>query len=354
MDKRAEKLANLVVNYCLEVKKGQKILIDATTEAEEFVEACLKAVLKAGAFPILRLTLKNNKQILLENSINRKQLEFFPNSLLEAAKEADAVIDIENESSNLTKISPDKVAVHSHTMKPYWDYLIYEKNKCRRVTMLVPSKKHAKDANMSEKEFEDFVYSASLINWEKITKRFEKVRKVFEDAKEVHLIGKNVDLKFSKKGRNCILENGKENMPGGEMFIAPIKDSLEGWIKFEYPAHVDALFFSNIYLKFEKGKIVDFDAKQGKALLKRLLDTDSGSRYIGEFGIGINPFVKKGTNSWIDEKIDGTIHLAIGRSYDENGGDNDSAIHWDITKDMTQAKIILDGKVVQENGKWLI
>ncbi|MBM3247498.1 hypothetical protein FJZ17_03100 [Candidatus Pacearchaeota archaeon] len=353
VDERMKKLAQMVVNYCLGVKKGDKILIDSSTEAEDFIEECYKQILLKRGIPIYHLYSKHHKEIILRYG-NKKQLKFFPHHLLEEDKRTVGVIDIENESSELSNISKEKMRVYNHTMKPYFDYIIYSRNNYKRITLLVPSKKHAEEAGMSLKEFEDFIYEGCLLNWEEIAKKFSKVKEAFEKASEVSLIGKNVDLKFSIKGRNCIMEAGKENLPGGEIFMAPIKNSLNGWIKFEYPAIRDGLKMSGVYLKFKKGKIVEYGAKRGINALKALIETDEGSRYIGEFGVGINPKIKKATNSWIDEKIDGTIHLAIGKSYEENYGDNDSAVHFDIVKDMHEGKIILDGKVVQENGKWKI
>ena len=144
-------------------------------------------------------------------------------------------------------------------------------------------------------------------------------------------------------------------MPGGEIFMAPIKDSLNGWIKFEYPAIRDGKEVSGVFLKFKNGKVIEAKADKNEKFLNAMLNVDENSGYVGEFGIGMNPKINKFTkNLLFDEKIGGTIHLALGMAYKENGGGNDSAIHWDIVKDMRKSKIILDGKVVQDNGKWMI
>jgi aminopeptidase len=144
-------------------------------------------------------------------------------------------------------------------------------------------------------------------------------------------------------------------MPGGEIFMAPVRESLNGWIKFEYPSAEYGKETAGIKLVFENGKVIESSAEKNGVFLKEMINTDENSSYVGEFGIGLNPLIKKFTKRIIfDEKIGGTIHLALGKAYKENGGGNESAIHWDLIKDMSKAKIILDGKVVQDKGKWKI
>ena len=209
---------------------------------------------------------------------------------------------------------------------------------------------------MSLTEYENFVYDACIgIDWKKFGKRLDKIAKVFGKAKNVHLIGEGVDLKFSIERKNCVADKGEENMPGGEVFMAPVRESLNGWIKFDYPLTNAAKHIPDVYFKFENGKIIEFDASENKDLLEEMLNTDENSKYIGEFGIGCNPKITRFTRELLfDEKIGGTIHLAFGDAYKENGGGNDSNIHCDVVKDMRKAKIVLDGKVVQQNGKWKI
>jgi len=162
-------------------------------------------------------------------------------------------------------------------------------------------------------------------------------------------------LKFEIYGNKAVADNGEENMPGGEIFMAPVRESVNGWVKFDYPAIEAGKEVTDIELKFKDGKVVESKATKNQDFLKEMLATDENAPYVGEFGIGMNPKVTRFTkNLLFDEKIGGTIHLALGMAYKENGGGNDSAIHWDIVKDMKKAKIILDGKTVQENGKWKI
>ena len=144
-------------------------------------------------------------------------------------------------------------------------------------------------------------------------------------------------------------------MPGGEVFMAPVRESMNGTISFDYPRVVNGNLISEVKLKFENGKVVEYSAEQGEEFLKELLSTDENAKYVGEFGVGCNPGIKQYTNDLLfDEKLDCTIHLALGMAYKQNGGGNDSAIHVDIVKDMNKAKMVLDGKVIQENGKWKV
>ena len=180
-----------------------------------------------------------------------------------------------------------------------------------------------------------------------------KVLKKFQKGKSVHLIGQGVDLKFDIHGDKAMTDLDGENVPMGEVFMAPVRESLNGWIKFDYPAIRSGKEVTDIELKFENGKVIEAKASKNENFLKEMIATDENSSYVGEFGIGLNPKVDRFTKDLLfDEKMGGTIHLALGAAYKENGGGNDSALHWDIVKSMKKAKIILDGKVVQENAKW--
>ena len=202
-------------------------------------------------------------------------------------------------------------------------------------------------------DYENFVYGACLQDWNKLGKKIKKILSVFKKGKKVHLVGEGVDLKFEIHGDKAASDLDGDNMPVGEVFMAPVRESLEGWIEFDYPAIESGKEVTDIFLRFEKGKVVESSASKNEDFLKQMLATDENASYAGEFGIGMNPKIDKFTkNLLFDEKIGGTIHLALGMAYKENGGGNDSAIHWDIVKDMKNAKIILDGKVVQDGGIW--
>ena len=213
----------------------------------------------------------------------------------------------------------------------------------------------AQEAEMSLTEYENFVYGACLQDWKKIGKQMDKIKSVFEKGKKVHLVGEGVDLKFKVHGEKAVADKGEENMPGGEIFMAPVRESLNGWIKFDYPAIEAGKEVTDIFLIFKDGKVTEATASKNQDFLREMLATDENASYVGEFGIGCNPKIKQFTKTLLfDEKIGGTIHLALGQAYKENGGGNDSSIHGDIVKDMRNAKMILDGKIIQDKGKWKI
>ena len=356
MDIRTRKLAQMIVNYSLKIKPGHNVIIAGSTEASEFILELYKAVVIRGAHPIVNITLPGMNDFYYKHA-SLDQLNHFPETRMHQVKNSRYYISIDTESNTreLSNIDPKRIMTRKKATQPISQYIVNERDKIRRVTVGFPCMSLAQEAEMSYNEYENFVFNACLIDWQKFGKRIEQLNKIFDKGKKVHLIGENVDLKFSIEGKNSVCDKGEENMPGGEIFMAPHRTSLNGWIKFEYPAIYSGKEVTGIYLRFMDGKIVEAKADKNQDLLLEVLKTDENSSYIGEFGIGCNPGIKRYTkNLLFDEKISGTIHLAIGMAYKENGGGNDSAIHWDIVKDMGKAKLVLDGKIVQENGNWKI
>jgi len=356
LDMRTQELAKIVVRYSVAVKPKEKVVIAGGSEALPFLTALYKEIILAGAYPIVKVSLPNVTDFFYKYA-KEHQLKFFPQYWFNTIKEAQAYIGIDTDENTrqLTSIDSKKITMRQKILKPISDYIVNTREKIRRVTVAYPCLSHAQEAEMSLTEWENFVYKACLIDWKKFSKRLRKINKRFEKGKEVYLKGKNVDLKFSIAGKNSVADDGKENMPGGEIFMAPVRESLNGWIKFEYPRIYSGKKISGVYLKFKDGRVVEYDAEEGKELLKAILETDKNSSYIGEFGIGCNPNITSYSNNLLfDEKIAGTIHLALGMAYKENGGGNDSAIHLDIVKDMSKASIILDSKIIQKDGKWRI
>lgn len=354
-DSRTRKLARYVLRHCLDVKPNQNIIVSAGSEAEEFVVALFKETILAGANPLLRMYPKGTDYFYFKHA-NKKQLQNFPHYWYYAIKKADAFIHVESKfnTRELSSIKPEKVNIREKTLKKIKEYVFW-RGKVKNVIVAYPCLAHAIEADMSLDEWKDFVFNACLINWEKLSKKYNKIAKKFNRGEEVHLIGDNVDLKFLIKDKNALLENGRENVPGGEIYMSPVKKSLNGWIKFGFSSNYEGKEIRDIFLRFKNGKIVEFDASKNKKTLKKALELDKNASYIGEFGIGINPKISKYSNiDLFDEKMNGTVHLALGSAYVENGGGNDSAIHWDLVKDMKKAEIILDGKTVQKNGKWKI
>src|SRR3989344_3309199 len=360
MDPRIRKLAQQTVRYSLNVKPETNVIISGGEEAKEFILELYKEVILRGAYPIVNITLNGMNDFYYKYA-SKEQLEKFPELQMHQIKNSQYYIGINttDNTKELSNVDPKKIVSRRKVTKPISDYIVNSADKkegwMKRVTIGFPCNSLAQEAGMSLNEYENFVFNACLIDWKTYGKRMDKLSYIFEKGNNVHLLGNGVDLKFSIKGKNCVPDKGEENMPGGEVFMAPVRESVSGWINFDYPRIVNGNLISGVKMKFENGKIVEFSAEKGEEFLKELLNADENAKYVGEFGVGCNPGIKKYTNDLLfDEKLDGTIHLALGMAYKQNGGGNDSAIHLDIVKDMKNAKIILDGRVIQENGKWKI
>ncbi len=215
-----------------------------------------------------------------------------------------------------------------------------------------PSEESAKDAGMSLGDFEDFVFSATNISWEEMSKRQDLLKRILDKGHAVNIRGEGTDLNFSIKGNTAIKCDGKCNMPDGEVFTAPKRDSVNGKISFTFPTIFHGREVRDVVLEFKNGCVVKASASRNEEFLKKMLEVDDGAKFLGEFGIGMNYAIRKFIrNTLFDEKIGGTIHLALGNAYKESGGKNQSAIHWDmVTK---PKKVYIDGKVILNDGEFM-
>ena len=356
IDLRTRKLAQQTVRYSVFVKPGEKVIISGGAEAIPFLTELYKEIILQKAHPIIRIGLPNVSDFFYKHA-TKEQIERFPEEFMETIKKADKYIGIVSDTNTkeLTNCNPKKITSRQKVVHPISTYVCNEKPKIYRCTIAYPVMALAQEAEMSLTEYENFVYGACLQDWKKIGKQMDKIKSVFEKGKKVHLVGEGVDLKFKVHGEKAVADKGEENMPGGEIFMAPVRESLNGWIKFDYPAIEAGKEVTDIFLKFKDGKVTEATASKNQDFLREMLATDENASYVGEFGIGCNPKIKQFTKTLLfDEKIGGTIHLALGQAYKENGGGNDSSIHGDIVKDMRNAKMILDGKIIQDKGKWKI
>ncbi len=356
IDLRTQKLAKLVVKYSVFVQPDENVVISGSSEAQDFIIALYKEVLLAGGHPILRVNLPGLTPFFYKHA-KEHQIKKFPDHFDYTVKNAQKYIGIDTESNTreLTNADSKKMTERAKVTHPISDYIVNQKDKIRRCTVGFPCEALAQEAEMSLTEYEYFVYNACLQDWNKINRKMDKILSRFKKGHKVHLIGENVDLKMEIHGSLAVADKGEENMPGGEIFMAPVRESLNGWIKFDYPAIRDGKEVTDVFLRFEKGKAIEAKASKNQNFLLEMLKIDKNSSYVGELGIGLNPKINVFTkNLLFDEKINGTIHLALGMAYKENGGGNDSAIHWDIVKEMKKGKIILDEKVIQDKGVWKI
>jgi aminopeptidase len=353
-DPRVKKLAEILVNYSIKIKKGDLIELNFGIDAKELALEVYKLILKKGAFPIVHAGVPGFSYAYYNNA-SKEQLTHFPKLAMHEAKTTNGSITIgaEYNTKELTKIDPKKIAMRRKVTRKISMVHIKKNN---WVICEFPTHSLAQDAEMSLEEFEDFCYAATNQDWKKESKKLDKLKKILDKGKLVRITGENTDLMFKIEERIAIKCDGHRNMPDGEVFIAPVENSTEGYIHYTYPAIYGGREVAGIFLRFHKGNVVEAKAEKGETFLKEMIKTDKGSCKLGEFGIGLNYNIKEFIKQILfDEKIGGTIHLALGMAYPEGGGKNKSALHWDMIKDLRRGgKIFIDGKLIQKNGKFLI
>ena len=354
-DTRITKLADILVNYSLKIKKGERALINASSElAKPLVLEVYKKVLQAGGYPAVNIVFEEMTNIFYKMAA-KEQLLDFPKIKFFEAKNVDCFINIRASVNKkaLSNIDPKAISQRSKVLMPIQEEIV---NRKRWVICNFPTNALAQETDMSLEEYEDFLYGATNINWGKVKKKEMKLKRILDKGNIIRIVGKDTDLTLSIKGRKAILCFGERNMPDGEVFLSPIEDTAEGQIYYDLPAIYQGKEVLGICLKFKKGKVIEAKAEKNQGFLISMLDTDKGARYLGEVGIGTNYGIKHFSKDILfDEKIGGTVHLAVGRSYESAGGKNKSAIHWDMIKDLRNGGAIhVDGKEIQKNGRFVI
>jgi aminopeptidase len=353
-DSRINRLADILVNYSTKVKKGDTVQIRTDEQGKPLALAVFSAILKAGGHPRMNIRFEETNELFYKHA-SKHQVEHPPKIDMFETKNTQAVIAIAAPTNTrlLSNIDPKIMMARSKITRPVSQYIV--KN-LRWVICNFPTPALAQDADMSLEDYEDFVYKATNIDWKKIDKLHSRLKRIFEKGDKVRIVGTETDLSFSIKDRVFVKANGECNMPDGEIFSAPLENSAEGYIRYDFPVVTGGKEIDGIRLVFKKGRIVEASAEKNESYLLASLDADPGARRLGEFGIGTNYGIRKFTkNILFDEKIGGTIHLAIGMAYPECGGKNKSAVHWDMIKDLRKGgKLYLDDKLVQKNGKFLI
>jgi len=282
------------------------------------------------------------------------QLSKFPSLNMYQIEHTDVWIclDAHSNTRRLTSVDPRRLSQRYKALKP----IVRERRRNTRWVLTVfPTEAVAQEADMSLSEFEDFYYRSVDIDWRKLSRQQEEIKELFQKGREVTIKAEDTDITMKIEGRTVISGHGKRNMPDGEVFTAPLEDSVKGHIKYTYPAIFRAREVDGVELWFEGGEVVKAKATKGEEFLLEMLATDEGAKRVGELGIGnnfaIDRFVK---NILFDEKIGGTVHLALGNSYKKTGGKNESAIHWDMIKDLRYGgEIYLDGELIQKDGVWV-
>lgn len=364
-DERLSKLAKLLVNYSTGIKKDDIVFICADEVATPWVIEVAKEAIKLGAHVEYRLESEEVSEVKLKyaNEEQLKQGNLIYETLLQKADVWLTAWGGRNTRS-LSKVDPQKIKL-SQQGSSKWKSIYSQRcgdGSLRWCGTQYPTYSDAQEASMSISEYEDFVYEAGLLDkedpikeWKRISKEQERWIKYLNTKSDLHIVSDDTDIRVGIKGRKWINCDGKENFPDGEIFTSPIENDINGYIKFSFPGIFMGKQIEGIKLEVKDGKIIKASAEKGEELLKELLETDKGSKFFGEVAIGTNYGIKEFTSNMLfDEKIGGTIHMAIGDSMPEAGGKNKSSLHWDMLCDMrSNGKIYADGEIFYENGKFL-
>ncbi|HKK89569.1 MAG TPA: aminopeptidase [Saprospiraceae bacterium] len=359
------KYAQLLTQYSLKLKKGERLYIKSTTLAEPLVREVYREAMKLGAHVEYTLDFKGMAPIFYHEA-NKDQLKYI-NLLTEAStRDFDAYLYIrapfnlkEQQGIDQKKVDAKRKAMESIN-KIYFERTA--SGDLKRSLCQFPTDANAQEAGMSYEEYCDFIFGACKLDqpdpikaWKALGKKQQKIVDFLNQKQNIRYVTEGTDIRFNTTGRQWINSDGTANMPSGEVFTAPVEDSVEGHIRFSYPAIYMGHEVEGVELKVEKGEIVSWDAQKGKDFLDKIFIIP-GSRRFGEAAIGTNYGVQKITkNILFDEKIGGSIHMAIGQSYKQCGGENESAIHWDMITDMkASGQIFADDELIYEKGKFIV
>jgi aminopeptidase len=356
-DPRDEQYAKLLVETCIDVQPGWQVVVAASPLARPLLDEVCRTLARRGAYAIVRTLHGNGLTPVAWMKEASEELLRKPPPLEEHLMlNADGLIALvapENTRDG-SDVEPRRLQLIQESGKPAMDRML--SGALPWVGCHYPTPALAQDAGMTLEQFEEFLYGSVLIDWDAERERMTRIKELFDAANEVRIVGAGTDIRIGLHGRSGRIDAGGANMPGGEVFYSPIEDSAEGTIEFaEFPGVYAGREVNGIRFRFGGGEIVEASASSNEAFLLETLDTDAGARRLGELGIGCNPGITRHMkNAAFDEKIDGTIHLAVGKGFPELGGTNESIVHWDIVKDLRQdGRVELDGRIVQSCGEWL-
>ncbi len=366
MDIRIEKLADLLVNYSVEVRPEQKVLIRGESLAEPLIKAVYRKVLQAGGYPFVAVELPGMEELFYHYASDQ-QLQFVPPPVKLLYETYDVQIAIMGASNTkaLSRVDPRKTVLRQQAYQELMKTFLIRaaKKELRWTVTLFPTNANAQDAEMSLMEYEDFVYNACMPDmddpvgyWRKVSAKQKRVIEWLKDKREVRVLAPETDIRLSIAGRTFINCDCHENVPDGEIFTGPVEDSVEGRVYFSYPAIYGGREVTGVRLWFEKGRVVKASAEKNEEFLLATLDTDEGARYVGEFAIGTNAGITQFTREILfDEKIAGSFHMALGAGYPESGSKNESSVHWDMICDLRQGgEIWVDDILLYKNGQFVL
>lgn len=364
-DLRYTKLAEVLVNYSVGVKPGQTVRISGASVAEPLIVELYRKVVEAGGHPLIRMTPDEVGEIFLKNATDT-QLEFVSPIALHEVQNIDASIGIwaDVNTRSMSNVDPKRMGLSQKARKPVFDIFMKRaaEGSLRWSGTQFPTQASAQDAEMSLSEYEDFVFSAGLLDhadpvagWKNVSIRQQRLIDFLSGKTDYHVVANNgTDVRMNLAGRTWLNCDGHENFPDGEVFTGPVLDSVNGQINFSFPAVYHGREVQDVKLTFKNGKVVDASASKGQDYLFAMLDTDGGSRFLGECAIGTNYGIERYTrNTLFDEKIGGTVHFALGAGYPETGNTNESGLHWDMVVDLrTGGFIEIDGEKINVDGKF--
>jgi aminopeptidase len=365
-DIRIEKMADLLVNYSVGVKSGDKVAIQSDSPAEPLLKAIYVKVLEAGGHPFFVISPEGVNGLFYRYASD-EQIKHVspPTQLIMETYDVRISIGAETNTRELSAVDPAKIVLRQQAragiMRSYLERAA--RGELRWTYALYPTNAYAQDADMGLEEYQDFLYNACLGDvqdpvgyWKKFSAWQNKIVDYLKGRKQIHVTAPETDLWLSVEGRTFINCDGHENMPDGEVFTGPVEDSINGHVLFSYPTIENGKEVSGVRLWFENGRVVKAAADKNEEFLLRTLDTDPGARGVGEFAFGTNQGINRFTRQILfDEKINGSFHLALGASYPETGGKNQSAIHWDMICDMRQGgRVEVDGQLIYQDGRFII
>ncbi len=355
-DARYEKLADNLVNYSVKLKKDEKILIEFSGKENDLVKELVKKSYEAGGLPFVQHTDTQTNTLVMKD-ITDEQLEILNEQQLSLMKKMDAYLAI-RASDNIFEskiIAPETMNRYRKIMKPAFDERV---NNTRWCVLRYPNDSMAQLAGMPTDDFESFFFDVCNLDYSKMSKAMDNLVELMDKTDKVKLKGPDTELEFSIKGIPAVKCDGEMNIPDGEVFTAPVKESINGVITFNSPAVSDGETIENIRFEFENGKIVKATSSNTEKTDKKL-DTDEGARYVGEFAIGVNPYINDPMKDTLfDEKIAGSIHLTPGQCYDEAPNGNNSAVHWDLVLIQTPkyggGEIYFDDRLIRKDGLFTV
>jgi aminopeptidase len=354
-DARFDKLAKLLVEYSTRLQRNEKVLIEAFDIPDEMTIALIRAARKAGAIPFTQIQrARVSRELALE--AGERQLNLVVQHELARMKKMDAYIALRG-SNNITELSDvpaEKMKLLARKMRPVQDQRV---QKTKWVVLRWPTPSMAQLAGMSTEAFEDFFFDVCTLDYRKLQPGMKALKALMERTDRVEIKGPGTDLRFSIKGIPAIICGGDRNIPDGEVFSCPVKDSVQGYITFNAPTIYQGIGFDNIHLKFKDGKIVEATSNNSEKLNK-VLDSDPGARYIGEFSLGFNPHILEPMRDILfDEKIAGSFHFTPGQAYEEADNGNRSQVHWDMVNiqrpDYGGGEIYFNGQLIRRDGEFL-